>query len=153
MPTNGSITNGLCQFNLTNSGIFGNTQGPTGLVSFPFSFPNVSFIQSFSGTFTPKDDYVYLSTVPNPATAAVNFIYIVTSGYTLISQIYQNGSVVVGAQGLFLLQPTPSNSNYLNSIYIDGRIGPNPSGGYAPMAQGTTINYYGVVANATSGGY
>lgn len=110
------------------------------------TFSSISQIQTFSGTFTPSDSYLYLAqgmTISN----APNFLIVSCHGQLDMTLSFQKNAMAMPVMSVGFFSWILDPSNLVTGIYIDGRIAPNP--GNTPMPQGLPVDYTVIIGQAT----
>lgn len=137
-----SIKNFILNFAISNPS-FDGAQGLTQYLQ-KLSFSQVANVLTKEDTYTPNNDYRYIWQ-SIPAGSAPNFIFIQTPGIL-------NLCVTVGGQPVInalpvnkcIFIPLPPGGPIVDSIYIEGR----PGTAAYPMAQGTPVDYFCLMAQA-----
>lgn len=111
----------------------------------PLTFSGVQNLQVLSGSYSPNNDYLMLLSGLTAQTSP-NFIFVLCDSQLNLTCEFQksNFNIPIQRMGFFSFVKDPGN--FIASMFMDGRLTPNP--GNSPMPQGQPVNYTLVVAQA-----
>lgn len=115
------------------------------LLSLPLTFASAKNIQVLNGQYTPNNDYLYLAN-GFAADKAPNFFFLLCDSPISITCTFPRNNASHAHNRFGFLSWADDPVNTITSMFIDGRVSPNP--GVSTMAQGVPVNYTFVFGQA-----